>query len=74
MELKEKVQVIMERAVENCEVAGVNLLVEQDGKELCYAQAGLADRESHRPMDRDSILLWQRKQDRLCSLCVCAIC
>ena len=56
MELKEKVQVIMERAVENCEVAGVNLLVEQDGKELCYAQAGLADRESHRPMDRDSIL------------------
>ena len=51
MELKEKVQVIMERAVENCEVAGVNLLVEQDGKELCYAQAGLAAGKGNLPMD-----------------------
>ena len=31
MTLQEKLQNIMQQAVDNCEVAGVNLLVEQDG-------------------------------------------
>lgn len=55
MSLQEKVRNTMEKAVQNCEVAGVNLLVEQDGQELCYCQAGMADREGNRPMSRDTI-------------------
>lgn len=55
MGLKEKVQDMMERAVSDCVVAGINLLVEKDGRELCYCQAGMADREENRPMERDTI-------------------
>lgn len=55
MTLKEKLQNAMEQAVSTCEVAGVNLLVEQDGKELCYCQAGMADREENRAISRDTI-------------------
>lgn len=55
MSLEGKLKKIMEQSVENCEVAGVNLLIEREGKEICYCQAGLADREKKRPMDRDTI-------------------
>lgn len=55
MSLKEKLQNVMEQSVENCEVAGVNLLVEKDGEEICYCQAGMADKEESRPISRDTI-------------------
>lgn len=55
MSLKEKLQSVMEQSVSECEVAGVNLLVEKDGEEICYCQAGMADREANRPMSRDTI-------------------
>lgn len=55
MSLKEKLQNVMEQSVENCETAGVNLLVEKDGEEVCYCQAGMADREENRPVSRDTI-------------------
>ncbi|MCX4305673.1 MAG: serine hydrolase [Acetatifactor sp.] len=55
MELREQIQSVMERAVEECLVAGVNFLVEQDGEEVLYAQAGMASRESGRQMSRDTI-------------------
>lgn len=56
MELKNKLERIMAQAVETCEVAGVNLLVEKDGEEICYCEAGFADVEKGRPMRRDTIL------------------
>lgn len=43
--LEEKLRQIMEQAVEEKLVAGVNLLVWEDGRELVYSQAGLADRK-----------------------------
>ena len=55
MSLQEKIHNTMEKAVENCEVAGVSLLVERDGEELCYCQAGMADREGNRPMSRHDL-------------------
>ncbi len=55
MSLKEKLQSVMEQSVKDCEVAGVNLLVEKDGEEICYCQAGMADREENRPISRDTI-------------------
>lgn len=55
MGLKEKLTVCLERAVENHEAAGYNLLILRDGEELCYAQAGKADIQSGKPVSRDSI-------------------
>ena len=55
MSLKQRLQNVMEQSVKDCEVAGVNLLVEKDGEEICYCQAGMADREENRPISRDTI-------------------
>ena len=56
MDTFERLHQTMEQAVCECEVAGVNLLVEKDGRELYYGQAGMADREAGRLMERDTIL------------------
>ncbi len=56
MNLKAQLESVMQQAVESCEVAGVNLLVEKDGEEICYCEAGMADVEKQRPMRRDTIL------------------
>lgn len=55
MKLEENLLQIMERSIADSEVAGVNLLVEQNGKEICYCEAGMADREKNRPIARDTI-------------------
>lgn len=55
MELERNVEEVMKRAVESNETAGVNLLVVKDGKELLYAQEGLADRETGQQIKRDGI-------------------
>lgn len=55
MELQGKIERLMSEAVENNLVAGVNFLVEKDGKELVYAQAGMADRENHKEIRRDTV-------------------
>lgn len=53
--LEEKLRQILEQAVEENLVAGGNLLVWEDGKELVYTQAGLADRENNKKINRDTI-------------------
>lgn len=55
MELQERIQQVMEEAVESSLVAGVNFLVERDDRELFYAEAGKAHVEKDRPMKRDTI-------------------
>lgn len=55
MELTEKLQRICDKAVSDSVVAGVNLLVEKEGEEILYVQSGEADRDSHKPIQRDSI-------------------
>ena len=55
MSFRERLQDTMEQAVRDCETAGVSFLAEQDGEELCYCQAGMADIEEKRPMSRDTI-------------------
>jgi len=55
MGLKEQVTACLERAVENHEAAGINLLINRDGEEFCYAQAGYADIAAGKPVARDSI-------------------
>ena len=55
MELKERISRVMKQSIHDCEVMGVNLLVEKDGRELLYCEEGLADRENHKPIRRDTI-------------------
>ncbi len=50
------IQEAMDRAVQNKEVAGVTLLVTQEGQEKYYAQSGYSDIAGGRPMDRDTIV------------------
>ena len=45
----------MKQSISDSEVMGVNLLVEKDGRELIYCEEGLADREAHKPIRRDTI-------------------
>lgn len=55
MEMKTLLQDAMKRAVDNQQVAGVNLLVVKDGAEVCYLEEGYADVENKKPISRDSI-------------------
>lgn len=55
MDLSQKLHQVMQRDVEENIVAGVSVLVEKDGKEICYCQEGMADREKGRAMSRDTI-------------------
>jgi len=55
MNLTEKMTRCMQAAVDNQEAPGINLLIVQGEKELCYAQAGVADVETGKPLKRDTI-------------------
>ena len=55
MSLQDKLTACLEQAVENREAAGINLRILRDGEEICYAQAGMADIASGKPVARDSI-------------------
>ena len=48
-ETKEKLKALMDRAVENKELAGGCLLVRQHGEEICYLETGMADVEAGKP-------------------------
>ena len=55
MSLHNTITDILAAAVENHECAGVNVLIRRHGEEVLYAQAGMADVEAGRPIQRDSI-------------------
>ena len=54
-ETKEKLKALMDRAVENKELAGGCLLVRQHSEEVCYLETGMADVEAGKPIQRDQI-------------------
>ncbi len=53
--LREQVTDLLAETVENGECAGVNVLIRRCGEEVLYTQAGMADIDSHQPVQRDSI-------------------
>ena len=55
MELENILKEILNASIENSEIAGANFLVVKDGKEVVYVQEGLADRETGRKIERDTI-------------------
>lgn len=50
-----RIQKTLRNSIERKEIAGGNLLVIKDGKEILYQEDGLADREEGYPVKRDSI-------------------
>lgn len=55
MNLQDKVTALIEDAVGYGLVGGANVLVEQNGREVLYAQGGYADVENRKSMQRDNI-------------------
>lgn len=53
--LKEKVDFLLERAINNNDIAGAGVLVLKDGKEVLYTDAGYASIEENRVFNRDTI-------------------
>ncbi len=51
----DSIQKLMDDSVAKNEAAGVNVLVLKDGKEVCYFESGMRDRENRVPMTRDTI-------------------
>lgn len=54
-ETKQKVQQVLDRAIENKELAGASILVRKDGEEVFYLERGVADVEKKTPLRRDHI-------------------
>ena len=55
MTLHDRITAILAAAVENRECAGANVLIRRHGEEVLYAQAGMANIEEGRPIQRDAI-------------------
>ena len=55
MELENILKGIIKTSAENSEIAGANFLVVKDGKEVVYVQEGMANRETGRKIERDTI-------------------
>ena len=55
MTLHDRITAILAAAVENRECAGANVLIRRHGEEILYAQAGMANIEEGRPIQRDAI-------------------
>lgn len=55
MSWQETIQSIMDAETENRNLAGRSLLILQEGREIFYHEAGLADVEAGRPVRRDTI-------------------
>ena len=53
--IKTTLQNVMDKAVAKGDVAGVNLLVLKEGKEIAYCESGYRDLENKIPMTRDTI-------------------
>lgn len=60
-------QNVMRNSIENCQVAGVSLLVEKDGKEICFLAEGMADREGGKELKRDTIFRLYSQTKPVCA-------
>ncbi|MCR5595199.1 MAG: beta-lactamase family protein [Lachnospiraceae bacterium] len=54
--LRSALQVVLDRAVEEGNVAGMNALIRQGGKDIAYVQSGYADIENKKEFKRDTIM------------------
>ncbi len=50
-----RLQEILDKAVDNKEIAGANFCVQKEGREICYLQSGYRNVEQKKKLQRDSI-------------------
>ncbi|WP_127836814.1 serine hydrolase domain-containing protein [Clostridium prolinivorans] len=50
-----QIKKVLRKSIDNNELAGANLMIIKDGKEIFYHEDGLADKEAKIPIKRDSI-------------------
>ena len=67
MSMTEALQKAMKTSIEKGQVAGVSLLVEKEGKEVCFLADGLADREAGKEMQRDTIFRLYSQTKPVCA-------
>lgn len=53
--MQRKILAVLEEAVNNCDIAGANVLVLHNGMEKAYLSSGFSDKENGRLMTRDTI-------------------
>ena len=54
-EIKKQLQMIMDQAVKDNQIAGMNMMVIKDGQEEAYLQCGYADKANGKMIERDTI-------------------
>ena len=52
-EIKKQLQTIMDQAVKDNQIAGMNMMVIKDGQEEAYLQCGYADKANGKMIERD---------------------
>lgn len=52
----EQLRKVMKKSIEKNEVAGVSLLLQKGGEEICFLAEGMADIENDKPMERNTLL------------------
>ena len=67
MSMIENLQKAMQTSIDKCQVAGVSVLVEKDGKEVCFLAEGQADRETGKEIKRDTIFRLYSQTKPICA-------
>lgn len=68
MNMHERITETIQKSIEKKQVAGVSLLVQKDGKEICFLAEGMADKEAEKPMARDTIFRLYSQTKPVCAV------
>lgn len=68
MNLSDKLTKVIKKSIEEKQVAGVSLLIQKAGEEICFLAEGLADREAEKAMERDTIFRLYSQTKPVCAV------
>lgn len=68
MNLSDKLTKVIKESIEKKQVAGVSLLIQKDGEEICFLAEGMADRETEKLMERDTIFRLYSQTKPVCAV------
>lgn len=68
MNLSDKLTKVIKESIEKKQVAGVSLLIQKDGEEICFLAEGMADRETEKSMERDTIFRLYSQTKPVCAV------
>lgn len=68
MNLSDKLTKVIQKSIEEKQVAGVSLLIQKDGEEICFLAEGMADKEAEKLMERDTIFRLYSQTKPVCAV------